>query len=369
MKVLIATDKFKGSLTALQACEAIREGIVRKYPNAEIELLPLADGGEGMADLLTHYTGGQLVDLRVAGPQFEKVTACYGISGDGQTAFIESAKASGLQLLPLSKRNPMYTTTFGTGELIADAISSGVKTVLLGIGGTATNDAGIGLAQALGYKFLDHDRKSVHPIGKNLAAITTIERPQDNEFLRMVSCIALCDVENPLYGPSGAAYVYGPQKGATPADVEWLDRGLRNFEKVVKQSLGVDADFAGAGAGGGLGSAALVFLSASIRRGMDIISEVTRLDEKISWADLILTGEGKIDTQTLSGKVVGTVAAKAARSGKKVVAICGVCELREIETVKLGISKVITLTDPFTDANLAITNARQLLISRIITEL
>ena len=368
MRVLIATDKFKGSLTAVEACEAMRDGIIKKHPHAEVDMLPLADGGEGTSELLTQYTHGQFVTAQVAGPLFEKLNATYGLSGDGSTAFIESAKASGLQLIGPSVRNPLITTTLGTGELIADAISRGVTTIMLGIGGTATNDAGTGMAHALGYRFLDKAGTPLKPTGQNLMHLRSIDRSGTHAAVESISFVALCDVENPLYGTHGAAHTYAAQKGASDDDIELLDAGLRNFEVTVRQSLQLNADFPGAGAGGGLASGAKIFLDASIRKAMDYIAEVTGLDEKIRNAELVITGEGKIDTQTLSGKVVGTVARMAMQHNKKVIAVCGVCELREIELSKMGISKVISLTDPFTEREVAMREARSLIVRKVSTD-
>jgi len=361
MNILIATDKFKGSLTAVEACEAIREGVLSRYPAAQVDVTPLADGGEGTCELLTTHTGGQTVSVEVAGPGFEKTIATYGLSGDGLTAFIESAKASGLVLLPIAKRDPLRTTTLGTGELIAHALAKGVKNIILGVGGTATNDAGIGMAAALGYQFLDKSGKVIEPTGNNLALINTIDSSKVSELVASTTFVALCDVNNSLYGPGGAAHTYGPQKGATAEAVELLDLGLRNFEQVVRDSLQLAADFPGAGAGGGLASGAKVFLNATIRSGMDYIMQVTNLVERIKHADLIITGEGKIDTQTLSGKVVGTIATTARRFNKKVIAVCGICELREIELAKIGISRVVTLTDPFINQDQAMREASLLM--------
>jgi glycerate kinase len=271
-------------------------------------------------------------------------------------------------LIGRSLRNPLLTTTLGTGELILDAISRGAKTIMLGIGGTATNDAGIGMAQALGYRFLDKKGEQLKPTGQNLINIKSIDRPEINRALENISFVALCDVENPLYGFHGAAYTYASQKGASEDDIEVLDEGLRNFETAVKQSLRLSADFAGAGAGGGLASGAKVFLGATIRKAMDYVAKVTGLDEKIRNADLVITGEGKIDRQTLSGKVVGTVAGMAMRHNKKVIAVCGICELREVEISKLGISKVISLTDPFTEPEVAMREARELVVRKVVSE-
>lgn len=364
MNILIATDKFKGSLTAQEACESIRQGILIKYPTAIIEAVPLADGGEGTSELLALHTGGKILEATVTGPLPENVIAKYGLSGNGTTAFIESAQASGLQLLPQHKRNPLFTTTFGTGELIAEVMQAGVKSIALGIGGTATNDAGIGMAAALGYRFLDERGRSMDAIGKNLICLRVIVPPMSSGISN-VEFTALCDVDNPLYGDRGAAYTYGPQKGADADALKLLDDGLVNFENVVRSSLGREANFPGAGAGGGLAAGTRVFLNASIRRGMNYIAEVTGLEQKIKKADLIITGEGKIDTQTLAGKVVGTVSSIAAKHRKKVVAVCGVCELREVEIKKLGLSEVISLVDPFTDSAKAMQNADAMIRQRI----
>jgi glycerate kinase len=364
MRVLVASDKFKGSLSASEACESIAAGVLNKHPHAQVECFPLADGGEGTSELLAFHTDGRMYEATVTGPLPENVKGAYGISGDGKTAFIESAQASGLQLLPLQKRNPLLTSSFGTGELISEAIRKGVQSIALGIGGTATNDAGIGLAAALGYRFLDGNGRSLDAIGKNLKRIEAIVQPQDGS-ISAIKFIALCDVDNPLYGPAGAAYVYGPQKGADEEALKILDEGLINFERVVRESLHKEANFPGAGAGGGMAAGAKVFLDAVIRSGMDYVAEVTHLEQRIRSVDLVITGEGKIDTQTLAGKVVGTVASLARKFGKKVIAICGVCELREVELHKLGISKVISIVDPFTDTAAAVRNARTLVKDRV----
>jgi glycerate kinase len=365
MRVLIASDKFKGSLTAQQACEAIRDGLLLSHPDASIDLVPLADGGEGTSELLARHVNGTVTSCNVTGPLFEKITASYGLSGDALTAFIESASASGLQLIPLAQRNPLRTTTFGTGELIVDALRRGAKEIVIGIGGTATNDAGAGIALALGYHLLDERGINISGIGADLIRLISIDRSGVNAAASRATFIALCDVDNPLYGERGAAFTYGPQKGADQLAVKTLDNGLRNFEKVVRKSLNKEADFPGAGAGGGLASGAHVFLNAKIRRGMDYVMEVTALKEKIMKADLIITGEGKIDTQTLAGKVVGTVSTTARSFNKQVLAVCGVCELREVEIQKMGISKVISLVDPFTNIDEALRNAANLLRTRV----
>lgn len=355
MRILICPDKFKGSLTASEVCDAIEAGVRQKYPDAEVIKLPLADGGEGTMQILTKFFNGKIVKVKVHGPLFEEIEAEYGLAGD--VAYVEMASASGLQLIPKEKRDPLETTTLGTGELMKDAVDRGAKKIILGIGGSSTNDAGIGMATALGYSFFSGDQL-LKPIGKNLIHIDCIETPNVK-----LDVTALCDVNNPLFGESGAAYVYGPQKGATPDVVDLLDKGLRNFEKVARKTFGKSADFPGAGAGGGIAGGASVFFNLVVRSGIDFLMESLNIDEELHKADVVITGEGKIDRQTLSGKVVASIARRAAN--KKVIAICGICELRENETKKLGISDVISLVDPFTSPEEAIRNARDLIISKL----
>ncbi|MEI9918321.1 MAG: glycerate kinase [Bacteroidota bacterium] len=358
MRVLICPDKFKGSLTASEVCDAAEAGILKKFPDATVIKLPLADGGEGTMQILTNFFHGKIVKLKVHGPLFEEVEATYG-TDNGSTAFIEMASASGLQLLEKEKRNPLETTTLGTGELIRHAIQNGATKIVLGIGGSATNDAGIGMASALGYKFFNGDQL-LEPIGKNLVHITRIGSPETK-----IDVIALCDVNNPLFGPNGAAHIYGPQKGATPEAVELLDQGLVNFEKVARKTFGKSADFAGAGAGGGIAGGASVFFNLTVKSGIAFLMESLNVAEEIKKADVIITGEGKIDRQTLAGKVVASVARHSI--GKKVIALCGVCELRKNEMEKLGISGVISLVDIFTGPEEAIRNAAPLITQKIAT--
>lgn len=358
MKILIAPDKFKGSLTASQACDAIEDALLKKYPDAHITKLPLADGGEGTVGILTKFFKGKTVKVKVHGPLFEDIEAEYG-TDNNNTAFVEMAKASGLQLVDKEKRDPLETTTLGTGELIKHATDHGCTKIVLGIGGSATNDAGIGMASALGFRFYS-GTELLSPIGKNLVRIDRIEVPKTK-----IDVTALCDVNNPLYGSNGAAYVYGPQKGATPSAVEALDRGLVNFEEVARKTFGKSADFPGAGAGGGIAGGASVFFNLTVRPGIAFLMETLGVYRQIEAADLIITGEGKIDRQTLAGKVVGSVARHASASGKKVIAVCGVCELRKNEMEKIGISEVVSLVDVFTDSEEAVRDARRLIIEKL----
>jgi len=365
MKILIAPDKFKGSLTAEEVCRAVEFGLREHFPDAEINSVPLADGGEGTCELLTKFFHGKTHQVNVHNPLFDSTTSEYGIAQEGKTAFIEMAKASGLQLISKEKQNPLYTTTYGTGELIRDAITKGVKKIILGIGGSATNDAGIGMAEALGYEFYDRHGKRIKPTGENLIHIHSISFKNIHPQLNSTEFIALCDVNNPLYGTSGAAYVYGPQKGADEKAVKILDEGLRIFEEVMAKAFGKPANFPGAGAGGGIASGAHIFLNAQMQKGIDYIINATELEEKIKQTDWVITGEGKIDTQTLSGKVVGAVSKLAHRHKKKVIAICGRCELSGEEFRQIGINQVLSLTDATITAEKAIKNGYQLIKIKI----
>lgn len=345
MNILVCPDKFKGSLTARQVCEVIKQAIKEALPDAHVHLTPLADGGEGTGELLTERHHGEQLVVDVFGPLFETIAASYGVSGDGQTAFIEMATASGLTLLKPHERNPLHTTSLGTGQLIAHALGRGVSQVVLGIGGSATNDAGIGMATALGYSFLDASGKALKPTGGNLVRIRSIRKESVHPRLRETDFICLSDVTNPLSGPQGAAHVYGPQKGADHASIELLDAGLQNFHDVVLREFGISSNFPGAGAAGGLGAGALVFLNASIRSGVSFMIEIAGLASQVKTADLVITGEGRIDSQTFSGKVVSEVVRLSVDAGKSVFAVCGICELSKEDLSKSGITRVISLVD------------------------
>lgn len=366
MKILICPDKFKGSLAAKEVCSAVERAIHELNPGAIVVSVPLADGGEGTCDLLTDWSFGSKIEREVAGPLFNTVKASYGISGDGETAFIEMAAASGLMLVKPEERNPLFTTTVGTGELIADALGRRVKKIVLGIGGSATNDAGMGMATALGYKFCDAEGIVLKPTGENLIHVRYIDASEANPLLKGIEVTALCDVTNPLLGPSGAAAVYGPQKGANPQDVEFLEAGLRNFRRVVHKFLKRSVDFPGAGAAGGLGAGASVFLNAQMVKGVSHIIHSTGLVEKIRDADLIITGEGKIDEQTFSGKVISEVLHIAGRHGKPVIAICGTSSLPRAVLERHGIKKIITLADNTTSEESAIRHAAELITKKTL---
>lgn len=365
--ILIAPDKFKGSLTAKEVCSAVARGLRQISESVIIDAVPLADGGEGTCDLLTHWSQGSYIQKQVHDPLFRPVAARYGLSSNGDTAFIEMAAASGLMLLKDDERNPLFTTTLGTGELISDALVRKVRKVILGLGGSATVDAGIGMAVALGYRFCDADGTELKPTGENLIHIRHIKTDQA-ERLKNIEVIALCDVTNPLFGPDGAAFVYGPQKGADVQATELLDAGLRNFNRMVKKYLSASAEFPGAGAAGGLGAGAKVFLRASMEKGIDYIVRSTALEEKIKKADFVITGEGKIDDQTFSGKVVSEVTRLSAKAGKPVVALCGKSDLTEAEVLSHGVSRLITLVDQSTSVQSAMKEAEAMIVRKIVEQ-
>ena len=323
-KVVVAPDSFKGSLTARQVCQAAQEGLRRVWPEAEVVSVPMADGGEGTVQSLVDATAGRIINIDVAGPLGEPVAAFFGVLGDAVTAVIEMAAASGLPLVPRGRRNPLTATTRGTGELIASALDMGCRRFIIGIGGSATNDGGAGMAQALGIRLLDARGADIGPGGAELARLARIDasgldvRASESEFL------VACDVDNPLTGPRGASAVYGPQKGATPEMVEILDDALRNLAAVIRRDLGADVDgIPGAGAAGGLGAGLTAFLGARLKRGIEIVTETTRLGDKMKGAALVITGEGRTDFQTLFGKTPMGVASVAKSLGIPVVVISG----------------------------------------------
>lgn len=365
MKILIAPDKFKGSLDAQQVCEAIRQALLKYDATLHIQTIPMADGGEGTAQLLTEHTQGKWITCAVRDPLFRKIEAGYGISGDGNTAFIEMAVASGLQLLKLDERNPLHTSTVGTGDLIADALKHGVKKIVLAIGGSATNDAGIGMATALGYTFYNNQNQELTPIGKNLINLHRIDTSDVNPQLKQTEIVVLCDVSNLLYGSNGAAFVFAPQKGASEQDVANLDKGLEHFANIVHTQLNISTDFAGAGAAGGLGAGAKVFLNATLQRGIDYVMQALHVEATIQHADLIITGEGKMDVQTLAGKVVAGIAATAVRHHKPVLAVVGKNELTETQWKQVGITQVISLADENTSVEIAMSKTYELISKRI----
>ena len=322
-KFVLAIDSFKGSLTSIEAEVAAREGILRVYPRAETLCIPIADGGEGMLDALSTL-GGQEIHLRVQGPLNDQVEARYLITADGQTAYIEMASASGLTLVPENLRNPLQTTTRGTGELMRDALDRGCRRLVIGLGGSATNDGGMGMFSALGIRFLDRQGKELEGRGMDMTATVRIDTSLAHPALKTARCTAACDVRNPFDGPQGAAFIFAPQKGATPDDVQLLDQGLHHLAQLYRQTTGIDiATLPGAGAAGGLGGALAAFLHADLRPGISLLLEANGFQDKIKGADLIITGEGRADRQTLMGKVPAGVLNESRQTGIPVVLIAG----------------------------------------------
>ena len=327
MKIIFAPDKFKGSLTSVDAALAMEAGFLQFDPNLDTRIFPIADGGEGTADILTFHSKGTINRTSVNGPLFRPVTASYGISTDGKTAFVDMASASGLALLSPAERNCMYTTTTGTGEIIKEALDFGVKRIILGIGGSATNDAGTGMASALGYTFLDIHGRRLRPIGANLRRITKIEYDGKINWDKLEITV-LCDVKNPLYGKSGAAFVYAPQKGATTAQIKKLDAGLKNIAGIMKDVSGSDiARVPGAGAAGGLGAGAIFFLKGQLKPGAEFLLQETGFKEALKDCDVVVTGEGKLDSQTRYGKALSTLIKIAAKQKISIVTLCGKIDL------------------------------------------
>lgn len=336
MKILLAPDKFRGSLTALEVCNAMEKGVRAAFPTAKVIALPMADGGEGTVEILTQNAGGTLVNCTVQDPLGRSIQTFFGRTPDRNTAFLEMASASGLKWLVQNERNPLKTSTYGTGQLIANAVEAGAKKIILGIGGSATTDAGIGMAAALGWKFLDKNGQELVPVGENLVYIEKIiptKIPLD------IAIDVACDVTAPLFGHAGAAYLYGPQKGATDEAIEWLDKGLQQIASVVQRDFGVDlAQIPGTGAAGGIGFGLLFFLNATLKEGVNIVIEQTRFEEQLEGVDLVLTGEGKMDAQTLQGKLIAGIARASKARGIPVMALCGTQLLTPKEIHSLGLT-------------------------------
>ncbi|WP_305456129.1 glycerate kinase [Photobacterium leiognathi] len=324
MKIIIAPDSYKESLTAMEVATAIENGFRQVIPNAEYIKLPMADGGEGTVQSLVDASNGNIIEHSVTGPLSEQVNGFFGLMGDGKTAIIEMAAASGLHLVSPELRNPMLTTSFGTGELILAALDKGVEHIIVGIGGSATNDGGIGMAQALGVRLLDENNKPISYGGGALDRLHRIDISNIDPRLTSVKLEVACDVDNPLCGEKGASQVFGPQKGATPEMVTQLDNNLAHYAEIIKRDLGKDVkNMAGAGAAGGMGAALLGLFNAQLRPGIEIAMDAVNLADALKDADLVITGEGRIDSQTIHGKTPIGVAHTAKRFNKPVIGIAG----------------------------------------------
>ena len=344
MRIVVAPQSLKGSLTAAEAGHAIAQGVEAVYPEAEIDIVPVADGGEGTVQALVDATGGMMVEQTVTGPLGEPVVAFFGLLGDGHTAAIEMAACAGLPLVPPERRDPLITTTFGVGELILAALEYGCSHFIIGIGGSATNDGGAGMAQALGVSLLTDEGKEIAQGGAALATLARISTEMMDVRLQTCTVDVACDVTNPLCGPMGASAVYGPQKGATPEMVVQLDAALEHYAQIIESDLGLAVrDVAGAGAAGGLGAGLLAFLHARLRPGAQIVMEAVQLEDRMRMADLVITAEGQLDSQTAYGKSVGAVAALAKRYALPVLAVAGGLGENYQDIYKLGVDAMAVL--------------------------
>ena len=331
MKAVIAIESFKGSLTSTEAGNAIADEIQKHFPKCSTEIIPIADGGEGMLTVMLNTIGGKTQRLTAHNPCMERIQTSYGISADGNTAFIEMASISGLPLIRKEQQNPMETTTYGTGEIIRDALEKGCTRFIIGIGGSATNDAGIGMLQALGFEFLDKNQQPLGLGGKVLAKIAFISTQKVHPKAKNAHFIVACDVQNPFFGPNGAAAIYARQKGADDAMIEELDRGMQAFAQVILQETGKDISMTpGSGAAGGMGGGLLAFLNAELRSGADLLLDLCQFETKIEEADIIITGEGRMDQQSLMGKIPGKILEAGKRKNIPVIAFAGSIADKEI---------------------------------------
>lgn len=364
-KVVIAPDSFKESLSALEVADAIECGFSQIFPQVRYIKLPMADGGEGTVESMVAATDGEIIELEVTGPLGRPVQAFYGLLGDGETAVIEMAAASGLHLVPNGQRDPRITTSYGTGELMLAALAHGVKAMVLGMGGSATNDGGAGMIQALGARLLDAQRQPLPPGGAALAQLAHIDLVGLDPRLRQLSITAACDVDNPLCGEKGASAVFGPQKGTTPQMVAQLDAALRHYGELMEQVTGREiVRQPGTGAAGGMGAALLGMLEARLRPGIEIVIEALRLEEAVRGADLVITGEGRLDSQSIHGKTPIGVARVANRHGLPVIGIAGslapdyqVVHLHGIDAAFSVLDRIVTLEEALAGAahNLEVT--------------
>lgn len=346
MKIIVAPDSFKGSLSASQVCWAIKKGIYRVIKDAQVIELPMADGGEGTMENLVCSTKGQKISVKVKDPLGRIIDAEYGVLGDRETVVIETAQASGLTLLKDHERNPLYTSSYGTGQLIKHALNKGYRKFIIGLGGSATNDGGMGMLKALGIKFYDESGQLLNEGGGYLTNLAYYDDSTFDPRIKESSFIIASDVTNPLCGPQGASMVYGPQKGATSEMIKILDKGLSNLAKVIYQQKGIDVrNIPGAGAAGGMGATFIAFFNATLRSGIDIVMEKIQFSQKLREGDLVITGEGKLDQQTLSGKVIVGVSRLAKKLQIPVIALCGTVKLDGEILDELGITAAFSIVD------------------------
>ncbi|OLO28656.1 glycerate kinase [Alkalihalophilus pseudofirmus] len=361
MKIVIAPDSFKGSISAKDLCHTIRKGIEKVIPEAKMVEIPMADGGEGTMENYVHATNGHIEKVTASDPIGRKIDSAYGVLGDKETVVIEMAQASGLPLLTNDERNPFLASSYGTGELISHALNQGYRKFIIGLGGSATNDGGIGMLQALGVKFYDKDNQIISNDVRALLHLSTIDVSALDHRLREADFVIASDVTNPLCGPNGASHIFGPQKGATPEMVVLLDECLSQYGKKINELFNIEIFSApGAGAAGGMGAGLIAFLNASVRSGIDTIMEVAQFDRAIEGASLVVTGEGKLDEQTLSGKVISGVCRYSNQNQIPVIAICGSNELTGTELTQLGVAAAFPIVSGPCTVDEAITEVQRL---------
>ncbi len=362
MKILIAPDSFKHCLTAMEVARYLEEGIHKILPEADTKTLPLADGGEGTVRTLVDVTGGNIYSVRIHDPLMREIESFFGVLGDNKTAIIEMAAASGIELLQPEERNPFYTTTYGTGELIKAALDRNCTKIIIGIGGSATNDGGAGMVQALGGKLMDREYKQIKKGGLGLENLSKIDISTLDKRIEKCKITVASDVENMLIGPNGATMVYGPQKGANAEMVEKLEQNLKHYANKIEEFTGKKIrNIKGAGAAGGLGAGLIAFTSAEIKPGFQIVSEIVNLKRNIQWADYIITGEGKIDYQTQYGKTPYGVARMAKKYSKIVIAIAGTLENKYEELYQKGFDLILPIIEKPMQLEEAIREAPDLL--------
>jgi len=368
MKILVAPDSFKESVSAIQVAEAISMGVLKIIPNAEIIKTPISDGGEGLLDALVNDKNGKIITVKVYDPLYRSIAAEYGILNEGTTAVIEMAKASGLELLKEQEKNPYNTSSYGTGQLILDALDRGCQKIIIGIGGSATNDGGMGMVKALGGKFINNEGVELTEGGGALGELSSINLTNFDKRISNCKIIVACDVTNKLTGENGASFVYGAQKGGSKEQLEFLDKNLEHYAAIIRNHLGIEIEnINGAGAGGGMGAGLMAFLNAELKSGIDLILETLEIKKHIKNIDLIITGEGKIDKQTLQGKTILGIAALAKEYHVPVIAITGKIGDNIDEIYKLGITSIFSIVNKPMKLEEAINDVEYLIQSCIET--
>lgn len=362
MNIVVAPDSFKECLSSKKVAHAISRGILKVMPNAEVFEIPISDGGEGLLETILSNTEGRLVSIEVMNPVFSPIKATYGVLKDNKTAIIEMAKASGLELITEEEKNPLVTTTYGTGQLIKDALDNGCTKIIIGIGGSATNDGGVGLVKALGGKFLNIKGEELTEGGGMLNQLHQIDISNLDKRILDCEILVACDVSNPLIGANGASWVYGKQKGGADRDLELLDKNLSHYAAIIKRDLGLDiSEVPGSGAAGGTGAALMAFLKADLVNGIELILKTIEIEEYIKKADIVLTGEGKIDEQTLNGKTIMGIAAMAKKHNVPVIVLTGKVGEKIEGIYKMGVCGIYSIVNQPMKLSEAISDADSLI--------